>query len=287
MDALYFYRHSRYRDAEILFSLRSLAENAPWIGKVWILGDRPWFLTDDLTVAEHVPHSYVARTANFRTPITNFFLMFWLSSLLPNLSREYLWLCDDFVVLGHLSESEAKKDRYLENLDDVTCRGTGLWKDSLWRTYDLLKRLGFPRYNFETHTPTFFTKARVFEAYCAFKDYVTEDRWYGMLGPTAILNHAHGSGPGLDLCCVKQSGQRVSFHGHRPAPDTISHDCEGKLFLNFDDDAFGRQLFEFLQARFPRTSKFERPCEPTSPQSLNDLFVSISTVDLPVGRHLE
>ena len=109
MDALYFYRHSKFRDAEILFSLRSLAGHAPWVRKVWVFGDRPWFLTDDRSLAEHVPHEYVARVAGCRTPVTNFFLMFWLSSLLPELSPEYLWLCDDFILLADLSEEEARR----------------------------------------------------------------------------------------------------------------------------------------------------------------------------------
>ncbi len=69
--------------------------------------------------------------------------------------------------------------------------GRGLWKDALWRTYDLLIRLGYPGYNFETHTPAYLTRKRVMAAYCDSKDFVTEDRFYWMLGLTAILNHAY------------------------------------------------------------------------------------------------
>jgi hypothetical protein len=31
IDALYFYRHSRVKDVEIFFSLRSIAAHAPWV----------------------------------------------------------------------------------------------------------------------------------------------------------------------------------------------------------------------------------------------------------------
>jgi len=47
----------------------------PWVRKVWIVGDRPAFLTDDTSVAEHVPQRYVARIGDFQTPVTNFFHM--------------------------------------------------------------------------------------------------------------------------------------------------------------------------------------------------------------------
>jgi hypothetical protein len=259
MDALYFYRHSRFKDVEILFSLRGLDVHAPWIRKVWIFGDRPAFLTDDRTVAEHVPHEYVARVGDFRTPVTNFFLMFYLSSLIPELTPEYLWFCDDFILLDDLSEPEARQDRYLEDLGEVRNRGRGLWKDSLWRTYDLLKRLGYTGYNFETHTPTYFTKRRILEAYCDFKDFITQDRWQGMLGPTAILNHAYKVEPGMTLTSLRDQDLRAGFHGKRPGRDEIEERSRGKKFLNFDDEAFGPDLLAFLKAKFPRVSKFEDP----------------------------
>lgn len=61
MDALYLLRHSPHEDLEIRYSLRSLARHAPHIGKVWIFGDRPAFLTADTSVAERVPHDATAR----------------------------------------------------------------------------------------------------------------------------------------------------------------------------------------------------------------------------------
>ena len=63
-----------------------------------------------------------------------------------------------------------------------------IWKDSLWRTYDLLTRFGYTGCNFETHTPTYLTKKRILEA---FSDFITEDPWYGPMAITAIMNHAH------------------------------------------------------------------------------------------------
>ena len=260
MDALYFLRHSRSDDLEIRYSLRALARHLPGVRKVWVFGDRPAFLSDDTALVEHVPHEYVARVGNFRTPVTNFFLMFWLSSLIPELDNEFLWFCDDFILLDDLSEDDAKQARVVEDLSRTKNRGRGLWKDSLWRTYDLLRRLGYSGWNFETHVPTFFTKKRVLEAYCDFRDFVTEDRWYGPLGPTAILNHAYRTEQ-MPLVRLADEGRKIGFYGKPPSYEEVVEQCRGKTFLNFDDDAFGEGLRRYLHERFPDPSPYERPAD--------------------------
>lgn len=259
MDALYLFRHSVHQDVEIRYSLRSLAKHAPYIRKVWIFGDRPAFLSDDTTRIEHVPHEYVARVGDFRTPVTNYFLMLYLSSLIPDLDHEYLRFSDDYFLLRPYGIDEARRVRYLQDLSQVKSRGGGLWRDSLWRTYDLLKRLGYTGYNFETHTPSYFRRRWVFEAYCKFRDYVTQDRWYGMLGITAILNHAYRH-QRFELVHLEAEGSRAGFWGKPPADrQTVAAACRGKTFLNFDDEAFGSVLHCCLAEQFPRPCCYERP----------------------------
>jgi hypothetical protein len=118
---------------------RDISRYMPWIRKVWIFGDRPWFLSNDSAIIEHVPHEYVARAGLYCVPITNFFLMFQLSSMIPGLSSEYLWFCDDFIVLDDVTPEQCRRDRFVEDMDRVQDRGMGLWRESLWRTYDILK----------------------------------------------------------------------------------------------------------------------------------------------------
>jgi hypothetical protein len=158
MDARYVFRHSVHGDVEIRYSLRSVAEYAPYIRKVWIFGDRLAFLSDDTSFVEHVPHSYITRSGSFRTPVTNFFLLLYLSSLIPDLDHEYLFFCDDFYLLRPLEMADARTVRYLQDLSQAKDRGRGVWRESLWRTYDLLRRLGYPGYNLEAHTPTYFRR---------------------------------------------------------------------------------------------------------------------------------
>jgi hypothetical protein len=238
---------------------------APYIRKVWVFGDRPAFLSDDASVIEHVPHSYITRSGSFRTPVTNFFLLLYLSSLIPDLDHEYLFFCDDFYLLRPLEMADARKVRYLQDLSQAKNRGRGVWRESLWRTYDLLRRLCYSGYNFETHTPTYFRRRWVFKAYCEFRDFVTEDRWYGMLGPTAILNHAYRQHR-MPLVHLETEGSRAGFWGKPPAdPQTVVEACRGKAFLNFDDEAFGPVLHRYLAQEFPAPSRYERPDDGDDP----------------------
>lgn len=257
VDVLYIVRHSKVDDLELRYSLRSLEQHGTFVRKVWIFGDRPEFLTSDTAVVEHVPHEYLAWIGGFQTPVTNTFLMCFLSSLIPQLEHEYLWFCDDYVLLDEFSESDARRDRYIEDLAQCKTRGKGLWKEALWRTYDLLRRLGYPGYNFENHVPQYFTRTRVLESYRDLRDYVTQDRFYGLLASTAILNHAYKQ-ERFELVRISEENLKVGFYLKSWPIDEIRKRCVGKKYLNFDDAGFNADMQRFLAERFPRPSRFER-----------------------------
>ena len=116
MDVVYIFKHSPNQDFEIYQSLRSIEQHASYIRKVWIFGDRPSFISDDASVIEHVAEEYTAHMLGLRPPIRNMFLLMVLASLIPDLSFEYLFFCDDFFLLKDYPIEEARKDRYLEDL---------------------------------------------------------------------------------------------------------------------------------------------------------------------------
>jgi hypothetical protein len=265
MDIVYLFKHSKNQDFELRQSLRSVDQYAPHIRKVWIFGDRPSFIANNKSLIEHVPHEYTARFLGVKTPVTNFFLLTVLSSLIPDLSFEYLRFSDDFFLLNDFPVEEARRDRYLEDLTAETPlpRGRGTWKESLWRTRDLLVRLGYTAYNFEVHTPMYLTRKRVLEAYCDFRDFITEERWYGPMAVTAILNHAlkqESNDPSRpELISLKAEGSRGGFWGKPPASnEELLDQVRDRRFFNFDDDAFGPIIVSFLEERYPRRSKFEK-----------------------------
>ncbi len=258
MDALYLYRHSKHDDFEIRYSLRSIHLYAPYIRKVWIFGDRPHFLSPDTRIVECVPHSEVAWMFHTATPVRNFFLMMFLSSLIPDLDFEYLRFSDDFFLMRDFPIEEARKDRFLEDLARLRSRRGGAWGESLWRTYDLLKRLGYPTLNFEIHAPTYLTRKRVFEAYRDLRDFVTEDRWFGLVGATAILNHTLRLHPEtMHLVSIEEEMSRFGYWGRSPSYEQVLADRGDHFFFNCDDEGFGDGVRRFLMECFPTPSPFE------------------------------
>ncbi len=258
MDALYVFKHSQFGDEEIRYSLRSVNQYLPYIRKVWILGDCPSFVSDDRLLIQHVSHEEVAWVGRYNVPVRNTFLMLFLASLIPELDSEFLWFCDDFLLIDYLSEIDAKQARYVEDMEKVANRGQGLFKDALWRTYDVLRRLGYYGWNFETHVATYFTKRWVLDAFKDLQDYVSEDRFYGLIGPTAILNHALKENP-RRLIHLASEGRRAGFHGKPASYEVIAELCSGRTFLNFDDDGYGNGMRRYLAERFPTPCIYEKP----------------------------
>ena len=258
IDAIYIFAQGKDGDRELRFSLRSLERAAPWVRKVWVFGDRPEWLVEDKAVVEHVPHEYVARLGWWKVPLRNHFLMTFLASLIPGLSDEFLVLADDYILLEPVSREDLCRVRVLEDLARVKARGKGLYKEALWRTYDTLRRLGYGGLNFECHVPRYYKRQWIWEAYCELQDYVTEDRYYGLLCATAVMNYALKHEPEIELVWLHEEGRRAGFYGEGPTSDQVREGCRGKAFLSFDDKGWGPGIEQFLAERFAEPSKFER-----------------------------
>ncbi|MDR3633001.1 MAG: hypothetical protein P4L84_04140 [Isosphaeraceae bacterium] len=273
MDAFYIFQHSKHGDEELRYSLRSVAQHAPWIRKVWIFGDRPLWLASRPELIEHVPHERIAWVIGVKTPVVNTFLMMWLSALLPEVDSEYLWFCDDYVLLQDLDVEVARQQRIVEDLTGAQLRHRGLYKDAVWRTFDLLRRFNFPGLNFEVHAPIHLKKRWILDAAARFRDFMTEDRFYGLLAKMAVLNHAHQQ-EGFKPVPIAAEGRYIGFHDRSFSREEIVTHCLGKTFLNFDDDSFDVTMQGYLKERFQEPCLYEHddrgilPASPASPRPI-------------------
>ena len=118
-------------------------------------------------------------------------------------------------------------------------------------------RLGYTVYNFDTHTPMYLTRKRVFDAYGDLRDFVTEDPLYGLIGPTAVLNHVYRNEP-MELVSLSEENLSFGYWGASPTYETVVNDSNEKTFFNFDGRGFGEGVKRFLSERFATPCKFEK-----------------------------
>jgi hypothetical protein len=167
-------------------------------------------------------------------PVTNGFRLLQLASVLPELAPQFLVFSDDYVLLQDLSRNEFERPIGLQDLEQSAAKRTkGLFKEALWRTYDVLRRLKLPTINHESHLPLPMTKAQILHASQKFRPYLSEDRFFGLLAKTAILNLAQ-SVEGWQPLRRKDQGY-LGFHREPPSYETLCQKVVGQRFLNFDD----------------------------------------------------
>src|SRR6185436_9516856 len=180
---------------------------------------------------------YIAPLLGFRVPVRNDFLLQVLASLIPCLMPDFLRFSDDYVILRPMDCQQLCTIRALADLNSVTERRPGKWRELLWRTYEVLKQYGYAGYNFEAHVPQPLTKQLVFETFMAFREFVSEERNAGLLSGTSIYNYGlkhHG----LSFVWIAEERSKAGFYGGCPAEAEIAQTCSGKFFLNFDDKGF-------------------------------------------------
>ena len=265
MDALYLFKHSPNSDFEIRQSMRSVALHAPWLRKVWIFGERPEFLTADTSIVEHVPHSAVADRFAVKTPIVNMFDLVHLGALISGLAPHFLLFSDDFYLMRDLSIADATKIRCLGDLGASPPTRKGRFGEMLRRTSRALIERRLTAYNFETHTPAYFWKQWILDAYIHLGQLAGVGRFDGVVARTMILNFAL-SREELRLTPLREENSRFGFWGSPPSytdcMEAAGSSGDGgrvpKLFFNHDDAAFGDGIRAFLLERFGSRSKYEK-----------------------------
>jgi hypothetical protein len=156
-----------------------------------------------------------------------------------------------------------------------------LWKEALWRTLDLLARFDLPLFNFEAHVPAFMTKARVLEAFCAFRDFITEDRLYGPLACTSILNLAAKHDP-ANVVLLSEEKSRAGVYAPVDLATIRAH-CAGKKFLNFDEAGFNDQMRRHLDETFPARSRYETTAVQRPSRAPNEIRTRSPSFDGAIG----
>jgi hypothetical protein len=248
-DVVYLTTKSQWNE-ELRYSLRSFERYFADLGKVWIVGYLPAYLNPN--VVRHVPEPAMMRPGVFVESAAKRIINDEL-----NLTDEYIFAQDDNYLLKPVTIDDFGP-LWLEDLDQMTTRGTGSWQLMLWRTYDLLKFLGHTAYNYESHTPIRVDRAKYREVAKLFvnTERAASHRYHGICTVSAYWNIV-----GLPEGQPRRwaNDHRVGFtdNSRNHTPEMIRAQLQGKAFLFHNDPGLNDALKSVLQELYPDKSRFE------------------------------
>ncbi len=146
---------SKWNDNELRFSLRSIERYYLNLGNVYVVGEKPKWLSDEVI---HLPAKdpYLSKSRNGLHKI------FMAATELPELSNPFLLFNDDFFLTTAIDEFKVYDKGLLADMLQRHPSKSGYYYDNMRETYKLLIEAGVenPK-DFGVHYPGIFTKEQV------------------------------------------------------------------------------------------------------------------------------
>lgn len=242
---------SRWQDNELRYSLRSVEKNFSDLGRVWIVGHKPAWLTGVVHLPMEDVHKH-NKDANLIDKI--------LAACRAGVSEQFVFCSDDQVFLQPIRFADMRPLHY-ENLTAKDKWGGGSWWRRMQATRDVLVSRGIsPVRNFDSHCPTPYDRDK-------------------FLAVVPTYHYAPPPGYTINtLYCnaARVAGEPVGRRKHSAEAgceniEKIRNDLKGKLYLGYNDAGLTGAFKQALQEMFPTPSRFEAGGRKYSPvgQSLS------------------
>lgn len=158
MHFVWLHIHAADDSVELKYSIRSVYKYFQGDVKVTLIGDRPnWYR------GHHIPVTQIFRRANRKLDSTvdqaNKMIV---AATHPEISEEFLWCMDDFILLKPVTVADLRVVRY----DPWWQKNNkSQWHKLISTTFDALKAKGRPNYQTGTHLPHMFEKHKLVELF--------------------------------------------------------------------------------------------------------------------------
>lgn len=247
-------RGSRWKNRELRYSLRSVQQNLKGVGRIYVVGENPGFLSKEVI---HIPvyerfDPKLNPSANVITKI--------LAAINAGASDNFLLMNDDFIILQPINATEIPvlhKGKF-SNYDQNSYFNRGNYRLRMRKTFNRLKNRGVDAYNFGVHVP------------------------FPIHGPTLkrMLNSADWKeGVGISYrtlygnqCIskaqyVRLTSQKKTVYSHYTLA-ALKARFQGVTFMAFNDRGLNRELKKFLRTTFPEQSIYESSPDIVEPKPL-------------------
>jgi hypothetical protein len=231
---------SVWKNNEIRMSLRSVEKNLSGVGKVYVIGEDPGFLSDKVIYIYHPdPLGSINADGNMTLKIIR-------ACHEKSLSDNFLFMNDDFII----NLPARVQDIPWMHKIDMKDRPAKFWNDNhyrkrLKRTFDVLKDKGYPTIQYDYHAPMIFNKhefPKVMEMF----DYKAD------IGYT--FRSLYGNV--MQLPAIPISGHKVTIYDHYNFA-SITKKVADIDFVGYNDKGLNNSLKWWIIDRFPEKSKFE------------------------------
>lgn len=176
-------RGSQWNDEELRYSMRSLAKYVRGIRHVYVIGERPRWLTDAFHIAHKDPHACKER--NIAEKVLR-------ACAEPGLSQQFLFGNDDHFALG---ESDASAIPYWRGgpMIDLARKlsHASHYRQALLNTIEVLEAKGCSTWNFDLHLPMvmdkeFYTLAMACYDWTRARGYVVKSLYANTVGYPSV-----------------------------------------------------------------------------------------------------
>lgn len=230
---------SRWNNGELRYSMRALKKNFSELGRVFVVGYRPKWLSDaaiHIDVADIHKHN---KDANIIDKV--------VAACRAGVSDQFIRSSDDELILIPSNASDIKP------YHGGTLRGrpasfwSNVWKKRLRATSEMLSDRGFECLHFDIHIPNLYDREAFLRAAES-----TPYRETPFTINTMYFNQAGVVDP------PRLAGQKVTFESAVYDTHKIRKRIAGKRFLGYNDRGLTGSLKQVLQEMFPEPSPFEK-----------------------------
>jgi hypothetical protein len=229
-------RGSNWGDNELRFSLRSLEAYVSGLGRVYVVGTRPRWLTGvvHLPFADH----FLCKERNIMLKVAH-------ACGHPDLSQTFLHVHDDHFALAYQQAADIPNwcgGSLYEMGKSVDARNS--WRDAVLNTHQVLTQRGLPTLNFDIHYPILIDKTaypRTMDLY----DWKGTQRGFVVKSLYANTVGAHGT---------KMADLKLN---NRMAMVEVVDRLKGRPWFSVGNGALCRSFREMLAHLYPKPSRFE------------------------------
>jgi len=231
-DLVYILRPSAWRDNEIRYSLRSVQKNMDCAGRVFIVGHRPRFISDQVT---HIPAE-----DPYNNKLRNAVHKIRIACADPRVSEKFVLMNDDFFFLKRHEEIPFYNRGRLTVMIKKHETRAGYYFKALRTTCEMLENMGVkdPK-DFEVHCPIVLDKTN----FLRITGEIGNDDGY-------VFRSAYANLMGMKGKYRRDVKNRSNFK---------VEDISRLDILSTDDKVVLTARFQkFIRRRFPERSKYEK-----------------------------